>query len=218
MTYKLAWVQPNFQQGPKELNAHYLPYSAGVIWSYAIADPWIHDNFEVTDWIWRRDAVEPLAQRLAQNDIVTFSCYVWNHRFNYEIARRVKELNPRALLVFGGPEPAITDPELFVKEPFMDIVICFEGEITFRNLILAYPSGNYDHIPGLLINKNGTVLNTGDANRIESLTDIPSPYLSGVFDKLIADNPGVMWQGTLETSRGCPFACRPALWQRTFHS
>lgn len=28
MTYKLAWVQPNFQQGPKELNAHYLPYSA----------------------------------------------------------------------------------------------------------------------------------------------------------------------------------------------
>ena len=212
MTYKLAWVQPNFQQGPKELNAHYLPYSAGVIWSYAIADPWIHDNFEVTDWIWRRDAVEPLAQRLAQNDIVTFSCYVWNHRFNYEIARRVKELNPRALLVFGGPEPAITDPELFVKEPFMDIVICFEGEITFRNLILAYPSGNYDHIPGLLINKNGTVLNTGDANRIESLTDIPSPYLSGVFDKLIADNPGVMWQGTLETSRGCPFACTFCDW------
>ena len=212
MTYRLAWVQPNFQQGPKELNAHYLPYSAGVIWSYAIADPWIHDNFEVTDWIWRRDAVEPLAQRLAQNDIVTFSCYVWNHRFNYEIARRVKELNPRALLVFGGPEPAITDPELFVKEPFMDIVICFEGEITFRNLILAYPSGNYDHIPGLLINKNGTVLNTGDAKRIESLTDIPSPYLSGVFDKLIADTPGVMWQGTLETSRGCPFACTFCDW------
>ena len=73
MTYKLAWVQPNFQQGPKELNAHYLPYSAGVIWSYAIADSWIRDNFEVTEWVWRRDAVEPLAQRLAQNDIVTFS-------------------------------------------------------------------------------------------------------------------------------------------------
>ena len=128
MTYKLAWVQPNFQQGPKELNAHYLPYSAGVIWSYAIADPWVRDNFEVTEWVWRRDAVEPLAQRLAQNDIVTFSTYVWNHRYNYEIARRVKEINPAVLTIFGGPEPAITDPELFVKEPFIDIVICFDSD------------------------------------------------------------------------------------------
>jgi radical SAM superfamily enzyme YgiQ (UPF0313 family) len=212
MTYKLAWVQPNFQQGPKELNAHYLPYSAGVIWSYAIADPWIKNNFEVTEWVWRRDAVEPLAQRLAQNDIVTFSTYVWNHRYNYEVARRVKELNPNVLTIFGGPEPAITDPELFVKEPFIDIVICFEGEITFRNLMLAYPTKQFDDIPGLLINRDGKVINTGDAKRIESLTDIPSPYLSGVFDQLIKDNPGVMWQGTLETSRGCPFACTFCDW------
>lgn len=212
MTYKIAFVQPNFQQGPKELNAHYLPYSAGVIWSYAIADSWVRDNFEVTDWIWRRDAVEPLAQRLAHNDIVTFSTYVWNHRYNYAVAQRIKEIRPEVLTIFGGPEPAITDPDLFCKEPFMDIVICFEGEITFRNLILAYPTGQYEHIPGLLINKNGKVINTGDAKRIESLADIPSPYLTGVFDQLIKDNPGVMWQGTLETSRGCPFACTFCDW------
>jgi hypothetical protein len=46
MTYKSAWVQPNFQQGPKELNAYYLPYSAGVIWSYAVTDSWVKENFE----------------------------------------------------------------------------------------------------------------------------------------------------------------------------
>jgi hypothetical protein len=33
--------------------------------------------------------------------------------YNYEIARRVKEINPAVLTIFGGPEPAITDPELF---------------------------------------------------------------------------------------------------------
>lgn len=212
MTYKLAWVQPNFQQGPKELNAYYLPYSAGVIWSYAIADPWVKNNFEMTEWVWRRDEVEPIAQRLAQNDIVAFSTYVWNHNFNYELARRIKEINPSTFTIFGGPEPAITDPDLFRKHPFMDLVICFEGEITFRNLMLAYESREFDNIPGLLLNKNGEAVSTGDAKRIESLEEVPSPYLSGVFDKLIEENPGTMWQGTLETSRGCPFACTFCDW------
>ena len=212
MTYKIAWVQPNFQQGPKELNAYYLPYSAGVIWSYAIADSWVRDNFEVTEWVWRRDKIEPIAQRLAQNDIVTFSTYVWNHNFNYELARRIKELNPNILTIFGGPEPAITDPDLFRKCPFMDIVICFEGEITFRRLMLAYESRDFDGIPGLLLNKAGDAVSTGEAKRIESLEEIPSPYLSGVFDRLIEENPGTMWQGTLETSRGCPFACTFCDW------
>ena len=73
MTYKIAWVQPNFQQGPKELNAHYLPYSAGVIWSYAVADPMVRDNFELTTMIWRRDAVDDVVERLRGNDVVAFS-------------------------------------------------------------------------------------------------------------------------------------------------
>ena len=90
MTYRVAWVQPNFQQGPKEFNAYYLPYSAGVIWSYAMADPEVAAQFELTDMLWRRDAIEPTAQRLATNDIVTFSTYVWNHQYNYALARRIK--------------------------------------------------------------------------------------------------------------------------------
>jgi hypothetical protein len=212
MKHKIAWVQPNFQQGPKELNAYYLPYSAGVIWSYAIADPAVNDQFELTEWIWKRDQIEPIAQRLAQNDIVAFSTYVWNHNYNYAIATRVKEINPNVMTIFGGPEPAITDPDLFRKNPFMDIVITFEGEITFRNLMLAYKSKQFDHIPGLLINRNGEAVNTGDAKRIDTLDQVPSPYLTGVFDQLIADNPGITWQGTLETSRGCPFACTFCDW------
>jgi len=212
MKHKIAWVQPNFQQGPKELNAYYLPYSAGVIWSYAIADPAVNDQFELTEWVWKRDQIEPIAQRLAQNGIVAFSTYVWNHNYNYAIATRVKEINPNVMTIFGGPEPAITDPDLFRKNPFMDIVITFEGEITFRNLMLAYESKQFDHIPGLLINRNGEAVNTGDAKRIETLDQVPSPYLNGVFDQLIADNPGITWQGTLETSRGCPFACTFCDW------
>ena len=212
MKYKIAWVQPNFQQGPKELNSYYLPYSAGVIWSYAVADPWINDNFECTDMVWRRDAVDPLAAKLSQNDIVAFSTYVWNHQYNYTLARTIKELNPNCLIVFGGPEPAVTDKDIFLKEPYMDLIICFEGEITFRNVIKAFEKRNFDEIPGLLVNKNGKVFNTGNAKRINTLGEVPSPYLSGVFDKIVAENPEVEWNGTLETNRGCPFACTFCDW------
>ena len=212
MTYKIAWVQPNFQQGPKELNAFYLPYSAGVIWSYAKADPEINEKFECTDMIWRRDAVEDVAQRIYQNDIVAFSTYVWNHQYNYTVAKRVRELNPDCLIVFGGPEPAITDKNIFRDNPFMDIIICFEGEITFRKILQNYESKNWEEIPGLLFNKNGEPINTGDAKRIETLEEVPSPYLSGVFDKIVAENPEVEWNGTLETNRGCPFACTFCDW------
>jgi hypothetical protein len=212
MTYKIAFVQPNFQQGPKEFNAYYLPYSAGVVWSYSLQDPWIRDNFSVTEWIWRRDALEPLAQRLAQNNMVTFSTYVWNHRYNYALARRIKEINPGVLTVFGGPEVAITDPDLFVKEPFIDLVICYEGEITFKRVLEHFKQGDWESVPGLLINRNGVAVKTQDAERIDTLDQVPSPYLSGIFDQMIADHPEVTWQGTLETNRGCPYACTFCDW------
>lgn len=212
MTYKIAWVQPNFQQGPKEFNAYYLPYSAGVVWSYSLADPEIKQRFEVTDWIWRRDVVKDTVDRLAHNDIVAFSTYVWNHRYNYEVARQLKERNPNVLIVFGGPEVAITDPNLFVDNPFMDLVICYEGEITFKRVLKAYESRDWEKVPGLLINRDGKAVQTQDSERIESLEEVPSPYLSGIFDKMIAENPEITWQGTLETNRGCPFACTFCDW------
>lgn len=212
MTYKIAWVQPNFQQGPKEFNAYYLPYSAGVVWSYSLADPAIRERFEATDWIWKREPVEEVAQRLATNTIVTFSTYVWNHRYNYALARRIKEINPKVLTIFGGPEPAITDPDLFRKEPFMDLVICYEGEITFKRVLEHFETKDWENVPGLLINRNGEAIKTQDAERIESLDQVPSPYLSGIFDDLIARHPEVTWQGTLETNRGCPFACTFCDW------
>jgi tRNA A37 methylthiotransferase MiaB len=183
-----------------------------VVWSYSLADPEIKQRFEVTDWIWRRDVVKDTVDRLAHNDIVAFSTYVWNHRYNYEVARQLKERNPNVLIVFGGPEVAITDPNLFVDNPFMDLVICYEGEITFKRVLKAYESQEWENVPGLLINRNGKAVQTQDSERIESLEEVPSPYLAGIFDQLVADNPEITWQGTLETNRGCPFACTFCDW------
>jgi tRNA A37 methylthiotransferase MiaB len=212
MKTKIAWVQPNFQQGPREFNAYYLPYSAGVVWSYSLQDPAIQQNFEVTEWLWRREALEETAQRLAHNNIVAFSVYVWNHNYSYVLGARIKELNPDVLIVIGGPEPAITDPDIFRKNPWMDLVVCYEGEITFKRILETYYSKDWESVAGLLINRNGEAVKTNDAVRIDELGQVPSPYLAGIFDDLIAKHPEITWQGTLETNRGCPFACTFCDW------
>lgn len=204
----VSFVQVNFQQGPRELNAYYLPYSAGVVLSYALAQS---TDWKVGELVWRRDPIESVAQQLKHSDIVGFSTYVWNHQYNYALGRRVKELNPNCTIVMGGPEIAITDAELFQKHPWMDLVIKMEGEITFARILRQHGT-DYSSIPGVLINQNGTVLDTGDTERIGELDHIPSPYLTGIFDRIIQDNPEVTWNATLETNRGCPYQCTFCDW------
>jgi hypothetical protein len=46
------------------------------------------------------------------------------------------------------------------------------------------------NIKGLLINRDGQAVDTGDGERISSLEDMPSPYLTGVFDKIMAETTG----------------------------
>jgi hypothetical protein len=69
---KISFVQPNFQQGPKEFNAYYLPYSAGVILSYALASKKVSAAWELDHLVWRREPIEALAAKLSTSDVVAF--------------------------------------------------------------------------------------------------------------------------------------------------
>jgi len=209
----ISLVQPNFQQGPKEFNAHYLPYSAGILWSYAYQFSEIKDNFSLDRIVWRREKIELVARALEKNSVVAFSTYVWNKKYNYALAKRVKELNPKCVIVFGGPEVPITKKNLFKTYAFIDVVVRGEGEITFKSVLDCMIAGSdFDLVPGLLINKDTVAVDTGPSIRIDSLDKIPSPYLTGVFDKIIAETPGVEWNATLETNRGCPYSCTFCDW------
>ena len=214
MSHKLiSLVQPNFQQGPKEFNAHYLPYSVGVLWAYVNQFDSIKENYQLVDLIWRRDNIEDTVAKLAKCDIVGFSCYVWNKNYNYTLARKIKEANPKCIIFFGGPEMPITKKDIFKKLPFIDVVIKSEGEIILRQLLDAITMGSeWDNIKGLLINRDGIAVDTGNGDRISNLEDLPSPYLTGVFDKIMSEVDDVEWNATIETNRGCPYACTFCDW------
>ena len=208
---QISFVQPNFRQGPGGIAA-YLPYSCGLLWAHAQTNELVKVGVKLHRIIYNREPINQLAIELSKMDIVAFSTYVWNRNYNFTLAKKIKEINPNVLVIFGGPEPPISDSEIFSKwMPFTDLIVKSEGEFIFTKVLESRVLGRwYDLIPGLLINVNGEVLNTGNAVRIETLDDVPSPYLTGVFDDIMPlENE---WNGTLETNRGCPYKCTFCDW------
>lgn len=196
----LYLCQPNFRFGIAGKTGYWIPYSIGCLWSYASQFDDIKENVELKDIIFRRENVDSLVDRLEDPDIIAFSCYMWNWEWSKAVAQRVKERYPKCKIVFGGPQ--VTDrPEeeqFFKHHPYVDTISLAEGEQSFTDILRNL-------INGKLIEK------IYNYPRLTEL-DIPSPYLTGVFEKIIADNPGVLWNGTLETNRGCPFACTFCDW------
>lgn len=210
---KISFVSPNFQQGPKEFNAYYLPYSCGVLWSYAYQFPEISNNYELGEFIWRRDLIDETVDLLKSSDIVGFSVYIWNRSYSNVLARELKKANPDIFIIWGGPEPPIEKPDFFDRLPFVDVCVKLEGEKSFKAILDHYITDkDYTSIPGLLINDNGKLVDTGDSLRIDDLDTIPSPYLTDVFKPLMEKFPEIRWNATLESNRGCPYACTFCDW------
>jgi tRNA A37 methylthiotransferase MiaB len=207
---KISLIQVNFQQGPSHLNAYYLPYSVGILWSYANQSEIIQQRYRLENVICMREPVDALADRLKNQDVVAFSCYVWNKNYSMVLANKIKQHNPQCQIIFGGPEANYNDPDIFEKHPYIDIIVKNEGEIVFRK-ILESPE-HVTTFPGLVLNHQGKRIDTGPPERISDLTQLPSPYLTGFFDPLIKQHPGIEWNATLETNRGCPYACTFCDW------
>jgi putative methyltransferase len=190
-------------------NEIYLPYSAGILWSYARTIQDIKNNIENKGFRILREEPETIVGNLENSDIAAFSTYVWNFEMSVAVARIIKERFPKCLIVFGGPQ--VPDPErledFFEKYPFIDITVHGEGEITFSEILLAHINKtDFKKILGLTY--RGTT--TDIRPRTRDLNIFPSPYLTGVFDELL-EIP-YHYQTVWETNRGCPYGCTFCDW------
>ena len=74
------------------------------------------------------------------------------------------------------------------------------------------PSRDWSKLDGVSFIGPSGFTQTAHGPRIRDLDDIPSPFLEGVFDPLITNNPDETWIGLWETNRGCPFQCTFCDW------
>jgi hypothetical protein len=153
--------------------------------------------------------------------VLLLSDFLWTIEDNLRAATELVTLEPRLLVVHGGP--STPSYELEVERFFADhgpvaqILVRGEGEVAIGEVLAAVAGGVMDaerlaRVAGIAFVDpgSGKVVITPDRPRISVLDDLPSPYLTGEFDHLVLrENPIPM---ALETNRGCPYGCTFCDW------
>jgi radical SAM superfamily enzyme YgiQ (UPF0313 family) len=195
---------------------YYFPYSIGILRAYAEKELAASGKYEFLPIIYKRSSTEKYIENLAAADIIFYSTYLWNFNVSLEIARIIKSQKPEIINVFGGPQIPESNEKVSAflrKYPFVEIVSFGEGEIPFLRIIERCQDRGWDDIPSIGYRRPDNSISFNEFKvTIQDINEIPSPYLSGIFDELIEQNPEEKWQGRIETNRGCPFACAFCYW------
>lgn len=200
------FVQVGFDFG----GSVYLPYAAGTMIAKCNTSEEIKKEYAFPDIIYKREKLADALDKLREPYLVAFSCCVWNLEFNKVLAKAVKEKYPECITLFGGHS---VENEKFLDEgEFIDMLNFGEGEDTFLALLKGLSAGNIDNVPNIVFRRNGEYIKTERSTSCCDLNECPSPYLTGVFDKIMADAPGTDWLAVLETNRGCPYSCAYCAW------
>jgi len=117
-----------------------------------------------------------------------------------------------AKIVVGGPHPSALPEQCLEDNPNIDFVIIGEGEKPLVELVAALSeSGKHlSAISGLAYRDNRGIINTGHAERVSNLDDLPFPARHLFPLKKYKTHPPYGKRNpymTLITSRGCPYHC-----------
>ncbi len=193
---------------------NYLPYSIALLQTYVQKFAPNPARYEFLVPLYKRVRIADAVEQLKDADLVGFSTYVWNGRISLEIARRLKALKPGIVIMFGGPHVP-DQPEQFMRaNRQIDLAVHNEGERTFLKLLEAWPDRTaWETMPGVsMVKPDGSFARNANIDRVRDLDEIPSPFLEGAFDSIMAANPNESWIGLWETNRGCPFRCTFCDW------
>lgn len=206
MKKNLYFFQVNYSYGK---SAH-IPYTAGQLSAYALADKDVGEYFQLREIFFLRENVNEVMARIENPAVAAFSTYIWNFNYNKTLARMIKEKYPDCIIIFGGHHVS-PGGSLLEECPYIDYLLHGEGEIIFRRL-LRFVAGleKAEDIPGISMRTPEGILNNPEM--ISSECDFPSPYLEGYFDKIIKDHPEKDFMALIETSRGCPNSCAYCDW------
>jgi len=118
-------------------------------------------------------------------------------------AKISKEACPDAVTVMGGYHPTFTYPEV-LKNDFVDIVVCGEGELTMVDLVDAIENNrDLRNVKGIAVKD----FKTEPREIIEDLDSIPFParHLLPMDEYKILNMK--LTTGTIISGRGCPYKC-----------
>lgn len=217
---------------------YYFPLSAGMLQAYAQTHLSFPGRFKFLSPLYTFMPIEQAIDKLSEADLLGLSLYVWNFENSMAIAQEFKNRFPERIVIVGGPhvpdgskqfqrnktgglkkngtKRACMTEEFHRNHPYIDIAVHGEGERAFRHILEQFTVDgltNRSNLPSIsYVDINGDFHHNPRIERMRDLSDVPSPYLTGVFDSLIADRPEQKWIAMWETDRGCPYQCTYCDW------
>lgn len=154
-----------------------------------------------------------------------FSNYMWSVDINLKISAMLKAADPDSLTLHGGPSTpgyprACAD--FMYKNTSVDIAVHGEGEVSAVEILqciqrspegrLQYDVERLGAVAGLTFRDRQQagkpLITTEKRTRLREPDNVPSPYLTGVFDSY----DGRVEAAIIESNRGCPFGCTFCDW------
>jgi radical SAM superfamily enzyme YgiQ (UPF0313 family) len=194
---------------------HSQPYQLGLITAYAMAEEEVRKNIEFTFSYHPQQQPAPEIAKVilaANAELVAMSNYAWNYKKLCQVLKILEHSGERLpRIVLGGSNCAGRFGANMMKQyPIISALVEGEGEPAFRDICarLADSPSKNPFINSRNCRSRGVeneVLQLNMNHRINSLDEIPSPYLTG----LLPVNPSPVF---FETNRGCPYRCTFCYW------
>ena len=191
--------------------ANTFPFGISMVASYAQQE--LGDDFEFEVFKYPDDLARYLDGEMPQ--IACFSSFAWNIRLGHEYAKRIKEISPETITVFGGPHfpSSPEEQEKFLRTfPAIDCYFEFEGEFSFVKFFRAMQEIDFDwarfrdekrETQNIRYLSGDIFVAAPLAEKIADLNILPSPHLNGISDKFY---DGVLIP-MIQSTRGCPYQC-----------
>jgi len=172
-------------------------------------------EIDLVDQALYRLGPKQMAERIRRfnPDLIGFSCLSVDAAPMHVLTRAAKEINPEIVTVLGGPH-ATMFWDLALQDPYLDLVVLHEGDVTFPELLKALRDGiDPAGVEGLAFRRYGEIVKTPDRELIQDMDSIPFPAWDLVdFDRYgreMSMNGNCYYQrwAMVNTSRGCPYHC-----------
>ena len=148
-----------------------------------------------------KDSVNTIYDYIISNDykIVGISCYIWNIGMVEQVAGWLSKVAPKTRIWFGGPEVSFDVEDRLNRLPYLEGVMCGEGEATFRDMMAVW-NGDMDleAVRGIG-HRAEQSLHMHESRDFVDMSD-----LNFVYTKPEEFKHKIIYY---ETSRGCPFQC-----------